>query len=178
MPAIPTRLRLAVDALAHKPASRVLEIGCGTGLAAALVVKKLRTGRLVALDRSATAIAAARKRNPVAQAAGKIAFVTGELATAKLPTRRFDVIFAVHVNCFWTRDAARELTVVREALAPRGTLHLFYEAMTADPARILACGETIAAALGRHGFADIESALIATEPRPLLRIRARRGPNF
>lgn len=175
MPATPTRLRLTVDALALKPAARVLEIGCGTGVAAALVLEKLRTGRLVALDRSATALAAARKRNATAHAAGKIEFIAGDLATASLPARSFDVVFAVHVNCFWTRDAAPELTVVREALAPRGAFFLFYEAMTTDPARILARGQMIVAALGRHGFIRIESDLIATKPRPLLCIRARRG---
>lgn len=174
MPAVPARLRLAVEALELKPSARVLEIGCGTGVAAALVVEKLRTGHLVALDRSATAIAAARKRNATARTSEKIEFVIGDLAAASLPQRYFDVIFAIHVNCFWTRIAAPEFAVVREALAPRGGFFLFYEAMTSDPARILACGETITAALSQHGFADIESEFIATDPRPLLRIRAQR----
>lgn len=172
MAAVPARLRCSVEALALAPSARVLELGCGTGVAAAIVLEKLRTGRLVALDRSPTALAAARKRHAAALAAGRLEFIAGDLATAKLSARTFDVIFGIHVNCFWTRDPLRELSVVRAALAPRGSFSLFYEAMSADPSRILACGEAIVAALRRHGFAGIESALISREPRPLLRIRS------
>ena len=43
---------------------------------------------------------------------------------------RFDTVFAVNVNLFWTRPAQRELVLVRELLTAQGQLWLFYEAPT------------------------------------------------
>ena len=58
---ISPRLQAIVDALPIGPASRVLEIGCGPGVAARAVAGRLRTGQVLATDRSATAIAQARR---------------------------------------------------------------------------------------------------------------------
>jgi hypothetical protein len=43
---------------------------------------------------------------------------------------RFDTVFAVNVNLFWTRPAQRELALIRELLTAQGQLWLFYEAPT------------------------------------------------
>jgi methylase of polypeptide subunit release factors len=49
-----------VDALPLQPHFRVLEIGCGTGAAARAIAARLVTGHILAIDRSAAAIAQAR----------------------------------------------------------------------------------------------------------------------
>jgi hypothetical protein len=43
---------------------------------------------------------------------------------------RFDTVFAVSVNLFWTGPAQSELVLVRELLTTQGQLWLFYEAPT------------------------------------------------
>ena len=42
----------AVDTLAPDPADRVLEVGCGHGVAVSLVCAQLTSGRITAIDRS------------------------------------------------------------------------------------------------------------------------------
>src|SRR5690606_12346615 len=57
------RLVWAVDTMDIQPDHRVLEIGCGHGVAVSLVCEKLETGKIVAIDRSLKMIEMARKRN-------------------------------------------------------------------------------------------------------------------
>src|SRR4051794_41970869 len=59
MAALSPRLAAVVDALPLQPDSRVLEIGCGPGAAARAVAERLVTGHVLAIDRSAKAVAQA-----------------------------------------------------------------------------------------------------------------------
>jgi SAM-dependent methyltransferase len=129
--AIPARIRWAVQILAPAPDDRLLEIGCGPGVAVSLVCEHLAGGRIVAVDRSATAIARAARRNAACVAAGKAILHTAALSSlrpADLPggLEGFDKVFAMNVNLFWVRSPARELALVRSLLRPGGALYLFY----------------------------------------------------
>jgi SAM-dependent methyltransferase len=105
---------------------RLLEIGCGRGIAAGLVCDSLGPGSLLGIDRSAVAIAAAERRNAAHVAAGRCAFRQAALADADLSGAPFDAAFAVNVNLFWLKPA-RELGVLRACLARGAPLHLFYQ---------------------------------------------------
>jgi SAM-dependent methyltransferase len=107
------RLRTIVDGLAIEPSHRVLEIGCGHGVAATFVLERLRDGRLTAVDRSAKMIAAATRRNAEHVEAGRAEFLVAELEALDLGDRRFDLIFAVRVGLF-----AREPDRARALVAP------------------------------------------------------------
>jgi SAM-dependent methyltransferase len=129
--AVPERIRWAVDVLAPGPDEHLLEIGCGPGVAVALVCERLTGGRIVAIDRSATAIARATGRNAQHIATGRAVLRTAaleRLTPADLPGGRtgFDKVFAMNVNLFWTRSPARELDLIRTLLAPGAALYLFY----------------------------------------------------
>lgn len=125
---LPERLVRAVELLDVGPEERILEIGCGPGVAAALVCERIRGGHLTAIDRSSTAIERARKRNTAALAAGKLDLRRVNLADLEPATdERFDAALAVNVNLFWTGPADTELTVLTRALRPGGRVLLVYE---------------------------------------------------
>ena len=123
---VPFRIAWAVEQLAVAPSDCVLEIGCGRGVAAALICEKLIVGALRGIDRSAIAIEAATKRNAEHIAAGRVEFEHVALADARLPEGCFEKILAINVNLFWI-DPRKELPVIRRALTPTGALYLFYE---------------------------------------------------
>jgi len=113
------RLEAIVDRLELRPGDRVLEIGCGHGVAATLVCERLETGHLTAIDRSPAMIVAAARRNAEFVAAGRAEFLVAALEDVDLGERRFDVAFAVRVGLFRSEpERAREL--VARWLAPGG----------------------------------------------------------
>jgi SAM-dependent methyltransferase len=158
---IPERIRWAVETLAAGGADRVLEIGGGPGVAASLICERLDSGRMLLIDRSATAIERTRGRNPEHVASGRLALETVALGDFEPGDRRFDKAFAVNVNVFWTSPATEELARVREALAPGGTLFLFYETPSAGRAREVAA--QVAETLRENGFSEPEVLTSAAE---------------
>jgi cyclopropane fatty-acyl-phospholipid synthase-like methyltransferase len=161
--AIPDRIRWAVETLAVHPGDRVLEIGCGSGVAASLVCERLADGRMLAIDRSAIQIERAQRRNEAHVMAGRLALETVDIADFDVEDgARFDKVFAINVNVFWLGPATEELARVRRALAPGGRLLLFYEPPGAARARQVV--ERVAAVLRAEGFAEPQTLA----PRPTL----------
>ena len=122
---VPARLTWAVDVLDAQPSERILEIGCGRGVAVELLAEIVTTGSVTGLDRSCAAISAAEARIRRHIRSGRVRLLNVSLADALLE-ERFDKIFAVNVNVFWLKPE-KELAVIRNLLAPGGRLYLFYE---------------------------------------------------
>ena len=123
---VASRLRWAVEMLAVGPDDRVLEVGCGHGVAVTAICERLVGGRVIAIDRSAALIARAERRNRWHVAAGRALFRATTLAEADFGGARLDKIFAVNVGLFW-RQPARELDLIGRLLRPGGTLSLFHQ---------------------------------------------------
>ncbi|MFC5748027.1 class I SAM-dependent methyltransferase [Actinomadura rugatobispora] len=167
--AIPERLRWAVETLDVRPDDRVLELGCGTGVAAELVCDALTTGTITAVDRSAKAIAQAERRNAANITAGRATFQVQSLEDLPPGGEPYDKIFAVNVNLFWTKDPAAELTLLKTLLAPTGTLHLFYEPPSQEKAESLS--RTVTENLKHNAF-TVELTTARTPKSTLLSLKA------
>ena len=120
------RLATIVDALEIRPCERVLEIGCGHGVAATLVCERLDGGHLTAIDRSAKIIEAAALRNAAFVRSGKAEFLVQSLEQIDLGERRFDVVFAVRVGLFH-REPERAHALVEPWIAPGGRVRAFFD---------------------------------------------------
>jgi SAM-dependent methyltransferase len=141
----------AVDTLEVGPANRLLEVGCGHGVAVSLVCERLETGTITAIDRSPKMIEMATRRNREHVDAGRAVFEAVALEDADLGDRRFDKIFAFNVAPFWQRPE-RALDAVREHLTRDGAVYLFWDArhFPSDGARDL--GNQLADRLREGGF--------------------------
>jgi ubiquinone/menaquinone biosynthesis C-methylase UbiE len=120
------RLQRVVEQLDIGPDDRVLEIGCGQGVAATLVCERLDGGRLTAVDRSPKMIEAATRRNAAYVDSGKAEFLVATLEDLDLGDRRFDTIFAVRVGLFH-REPERARNLVEAWLAPGGEVFAFFD---------------------------------------------------
>ncbi|HWM02058.1 MAG TPA: class I SAM-dependent methyltransferase [Actinophytocola sp.] len=151
MTTVPDRIRWAVEVVDPAPAQDILEVGCGPGVAAALVCERLTTGRMLAVDRSPVAVARTLARNATHVESGRLAVRQSELDTLDVSSVA-DKAFTVNVNVFWTRDAGRELAALRHALRVGGRLYVLYGGGPTGADRVT---PVIGAALAAHGFTDV-----------------------
>ena len=169
------RLEWAVDTLAVAPDDRLLEVGCGHGVAVSLVCERLTGGQIVAIDRSPKMIEAARKRNTEHVASERAVLETATLAGARLEGQRFDKLFAVHVAAFW-RQPREALGRAAELLVPGGGLYLNQSPGWSNVGSAEAFGRRLAGVLSDHGFAVDDVVTENLSPAPVVGVIARSAP--
>ena len=167
------RIAWAVEVLDVGPDDRILEVGCGQGVAVSLVCEHLDRGRVTAVDRSPKMTEMARTRNLAC--ADRAHFVTARIEDADLEHEIYDKVFAVHVSAL--HAPGRPLEVVRERLAPDGRLYLFSQAPgwrhSRDAERF---GAELGEGLARAGF-NVEQAMVETVGSgPMSGVVARASP--
>src|SRR5829696_2388966 len=148
----------AVDTLEVRPADRLLEVGCGHGVAVSLVCERLTTETITAIDRSPKMIEMASRRNREHVEAGRAVFEAITLEDADLGDQRFDKVFAFNVAPFRQQPEAA-LGAVREHLAGDGAVYVFWDARHSAPERARDLGSELAERLREGGF-SIDRVLV------------------
>lgn len=100
------RNRGAVALLDVAPTDRVIEFGCGPGVALAALASHAARGLVVGVDQSAVMIRQARRRNAAAIAAGRVRLVHAPVERLHLPGGPFDAALAVNTVGFWPEPTA------------------------------------------------------------------------
>lgn len=140
MAALSPRLTAIVDALPLRPGLRVVEIGCGPGAAARVVAERVQPGgHLLAVDRSATAIAQVTSTAADLIDAGWLSTRRSDVASLALDPGEapYDLAFAVRVGALDGRHPEAGLAALDRlatVLTPEG--RLFVDG--GDPLRELA----------------------------------------
>jgi SAM-dependent methyltransferase len=159
------RNRWVVSLLGVEPASRVLEIGFGPGLAVAELARA-GAGHVYGADHSAVMLRQASRRNAAAIRAGRVILIRA--SADQLPPALdgpFDAILAVNSLGFWPAPA-QQLAELRRRLAPGGRIAIASQprcpGATADTSRRAA--RDIEDLLTGAGFTHLSTEVLPLSP--------------
>src|SRR4051812_48320319 len=117
------RNRWAVQLLDIQPTDRVIELGCGPGVALAALATRAVRGSVVGVDHSQVRIRQARRRNRAAIRAGRVRLIHAPVDGLSGSEGPFDAALAVNTVGMWPDPAARLRDLAR-LLRPGGRIAL------------------------------------------------------
>jgi SAM-dependent methyltransferase len=154
-----------VSLLDVQPASRVLEIGFGPGLAVAALARA-GAGHVYGLDHSSVMLRQASRRNAAAIRAGRVTLIRASVD--QIPPALdgpFDAILAINALAFWPAPAQR-LAELRRRLVPGGRIVIASQprchGATADTSRSAA--REIENLLRDAGFTHLSTQTLPLSP--------------
>jgi len=128
----PARIKWALELLDLTPDSSVIEIGCGSGIAAERVCEQLTgAGSYMGVDQSQAACDAARARCKAHTPRMKAIFWNKPFDASDREPALFDRVLAINVNILWTDDGA-QLRDIRRIMHHETRLVLVYETPTTE----------------------------------------------
>jgi ubiquinone/menaquinone biosynthesis C-methylase UbiE len=117
------RNRWAVQLLDVQPTDRVIELGCGPGVAIAALASRAVKGLVVGVDHSQVMIRQARRRNGAAIKTGRVRLIHTPVESLTITDGQFDAALAVNTLGMWPEPSAR-LHEVARLLRPGGRIAL------------------------------------------------------
>lgn len=168
----PARIKWALELLRIEKDNSILEIGCGSGIAAQRICPLLGRGGYMGIDRSPAAIKASLARNAAYAKAGRAIFIEGAFNAQDREPALLDRILAVNVNAFWAGDGA-EIADVRRLMHAKSLFVQVYEPPEADQRAKIA--RTLKRRMAAY-FGDVTSIKRTSSGASLLAVIATGAP--
>lgn len=159
------RNRWAVNLLDVQPTDRVIELGCGPGVALAALASRAARGLVVGVDHSAVMLRQARRRNAAAIGAGRVRLIQAPVEHLQQADGPFDAALAVNTVGFWSEPTVR-LGELGRVLRPGGRIALVSQPRCpgATATTSAAAGDELAAMLSGAGFEDLRFETLNLDP--------------
>ena len=159
------RNRWAVRLLDVQPTDRVIELGCGPGVAIAALAARASQGLVVGVDHSPVMIRQARRRNRSAVRAGRVRLVHAPVERLSIGEGPFDAALAVNTVGMWPDPTAR-LRELARLLRPGGRIALVSQPRCpgATAATSAAAARELASQLTEAGFTRLRTEVLDLDP--------------
>ena len=159
------RNRWAVELLEIQPTDRVIELGCGPGVAVAALAGRATRGLVVGVDHSEVVIAQARRRNADAIRRGRVRLIHTPVQRLQVTEGPFDAALAVNTVGMWPEPTAR-LREIGQRLRPGGRIALVSQPRCpgATAATSAAAGDRLVVQLSDAGFIVIGVETLDLDP--------------
>ncbi|MGO1050276.1 class I SAM-dependent methyltransferase [Crossiella sp. CA198] len=159
------RNRWAVRLLDIQPTDRVLELGCGPGVAIAGLATRASRGLVVGVDHSQVMIRQAGRRNRAAIRAGRVRLTHLPVEQLSIIDGPFDAALAVNTVGMWPDPTAR-LRELARLLRPGGRIALVSQPRCpgATAATSAAAATELADQLAGAGFVHLRTGMLDLDP--------------
>lgn len=114
----------AVSQLEIRPGTRVLDLGCGSGVVSRLLVERFAAGQVVGLDLN-PAYAAAARSLAAERRIPRLTFLAGDARQLPFPDDTFDVLWAAFVVEYLAADIPSVLAELARVVRPGGIVAVF-----------------------------------------------------
>lgn len=155
----------AVELMDVQPDDKVMELGCGPGLAVAALAKRADRGLVVGVDHSDVMIRHARRRNATAVESGRVDLVCASVERLDVEGGPFDAVLSVNSVGFWPEPADR-LAEIRRLMRPGGRIALVSQPRCpgADATTSAAARRELVSLLSAAGYEVIRCEQLNLDP--------------
>jgi ubiquinone/menaquinone biosynthesis C-methylase UbiE len=156
-----------VELLGIKPGNRILEFGCGPGLALKACVEKVGNGLVVGFDHSQLMLDQAARLNREAVAQGTLELHLGALDRLHTIGGAFDKVYSVNVIQF-IQDKVAAFHAIYDLMAPGGTIASTYQPRHRNPTRgdAFRVADEVMRTMAKCGFEAVRVEELPLRPVP------------
>lgn len=148
--------RRAIEALGVLPDDRILDVGCGPGIALTDLAAAAPAGHVAGVDPSPLMISVAQRRNKSLVRSGRVSVTEASATALPFPDQTFDKALCVHVIYFWD-NLGPCLREIARVLKPGGRVALLFRSSD-DPRSVQSFPTSIYRFRTQH---EVEAALAA-----------------
>lgn len=159
------RNRWAVQLLDVQPTDRVIELGCGPGVAIAALATQATRGLVVGVDHSRVMIGQARRRNRAAVRAGRVHLIHTPVENLSISDGPFNAALAVNTVGMWPDPVVR-LGELARLLRPGGRIALVSQPRCAGAtaATSASAANELTGLLTEAGFERVRTEVLDLDP--------------